>query len=126
MLNSIKVLQTSLQFHILGQSLGIVLLLTPVLNLFRSLTHFVNSAYMVTNLVFHARTKHIELDYYFVREHVNTLYSILGQPADLLTQSLSKSWILLLRFKLVSFWPSSLQGDVREGVLSKSTVSPKD
>ncbi|KAF5477732.1 hypothetical protein F2P56_004349 [Juglans regia] len=31
----------------------------------------IGATYLTANLVFHARTKHIELDYHFVREHVS-------------------------------------------------------
>ncbi|CAN6679509.1 unnamed protein product [Malus baccata var. baccata] len=82
-----------------------------------------------TNLVFHTRTKHIKLDYHFVHKRVKLgthkvqFIPPLDQPVDLMTKGLSKPQFLLLRFKVISSWPSYLRGDVRKGVLSNSTVS---
>lgn len=74
---------------------------------------------MAANLMFHARTKHIELDYHFLREHVASgshkvqFIPSLDQLADILTKGLLKQHFHLLRSKLVSLRPSSLQGDVK-------------
>ncbi|XP_024172100.1 uncharacterized mitochondrial protein AtMg00810-like [Rosa chinensis] len=79
-----------------------------------------SATYMASNPVFHARTKHIELDYHFVSEkvalgghRVNYVPSV-DQPADLLTKPLHKHRHLLLRTKLVRSAPPSLKGGVRE------------
>lgn len=51
-----------------------------------------STTYMAVNLVFHARTKHIELDYHFIHERVklgtHNVFFIpsLDQPADILTK----------------------------------------
>ncbi|TYK13717.1 putative mitochondrial protein [Cucumis melo var. makuwa] len=74
------------------------------------------------NLVFHARTKHIEIDVHFVRDQV--LRSALevqyipssDQLADCLTKPLTNSHFHYLRSKLgVIELPSRLRGNVREG-----------
>ena len=56
----------------------------------------IGATYLSTNPVFHARMKHIEVDYHFVREMVASrrlhvcVISGKDQPADLLTKPLSK------------------------------------
>lgn len=80
------------------------------------------TTYMATNPLLHARTKHIELDYYFVCEgdklgtHKVHFMPSVDQPADLLTNGLSKQRFLLLRSKLLAFRPVSLRGDVKHEV----------
>ena len=55
----------------------------------------VGAIYLTANPVFHARTKHIELDYHFVREQIQLgrvrvkFISSADQIADILTKSLS-------------------------------------
>jgi hypothetical protein len=57
-------------------------------------------------LIFHARTKHVEVDYHFVRDWVAKkkiqihFISFKDQLADVLTKSLSYSTFALLRPKL--------------------------
>lgn len=81
-----------------------------------------SATYMASNPVFHARTKHIELDYHFVREkvafgsHRVCFIPSIDQPADLLTKPLHKHRHTLLSHKLVCPGPSSLRGDVRENI----------
>lgn len=48
--------------------------------------------YLCANLVFHSRTKHIVINYHFIREQV--------QLADTLTKPLSRARFLLLRDKI--------------------------
>ena len=57
----------------------------------------IGATYLLENPVFHARMKHIEVDFHFVREQVASrklcVYVISGkdQTADLMTKPLPKS-----------------------------------
>lgn len=65
-----------------------------------------STTYMASNPVFHARTKHIELDYHFVREKVlggSLRVQFLPSPLQLayiFTKSLPRGSLLQLRSKL--------------------------
>nr|XP_028955049.1 uncharacterized protein LOC114823790 [Malus domestica] len=77
-----------------------------------------SATYMAANPVFHARTKHIALDYHFVRERVASgthrvhFLPSISQLADLFTKGLSKTRFQSLCSKLVSSPASSLRGSV--------------
>jgi histone deacetylase 1/2 len=64
------------------------------------------ATYLAVNLVFHARTKHIEVDYHFVRERVVRkaldikFISTHDQLADVLTKPLSSSLFVQFRANL--------------------------
>lgn len=79
----------------------------------------ISATYMAVNPIFHARTRHIELDYHFIRErvalgsHKVQFVPSHDQIADLLTKGLLKSRHVLLSSKLVCPRTSSLRGDVR-------------
>jgi hypothetical protein len=62
---------------------------------------------LISNLIFHARTKHIEVDYHFVHEKVLNrdilikFISTLDQVADIFTKGLPSTHFLPLRSKLI-------------------------
>ena len=78
----------------------------------------ISATYLAANPVHHARTRHIELDYHFVREkvalgsHRVSFVPSDDQLADLLTKGLHKRRHTQLSSKLVRPRPSSLRGGV--------------
>jgi hypothetical protein len=75
---------------------------------------------LASNPIYHARTKHIEVDYHFVQEKVINydiaikFISTANQIADVFTKGLSFVRFLFLKSKLlVISSPISLQGDVK-------------
>jgi hypothetical protein len=94
----------------------------------------VSALALASNPVYHARTKHIEVDYHFVREKVINgdilikFISTLDQIADIFTKGLSTTRFTLLKSKLlVDSPPISLQGTVSEPPpTSSSSTSSAD
>lgn len=80
----------------------------------------IGATFLASNPMFHARTKHVEIDYHFVRErvaHNELLIRFIcskDQIGDIMTKSLSTPRFLLLRDKLtVASPPSACEGAVK-------------
>ena len=89
----------------------------------------IGATYLSANPVFHARTKHVEIDYHFIREKVQQksldvrFISSRDQLADGLTKPLVSAKFSFMRDKLnVVLSPLSLQGRVKE--ISTQTTVP--
>ena len=90
----------------------------------------IGATYLLANPVFHARMKHIKVDFHFVREQVASIklrvcvISGKDQTSDLLTKPLPKSRFLQLQSKL-NFLPAlCLWGNVKEDIETGSTDQP--
>ena len=87
----------------------------------------VSALAIASNPIFHARTKHVEVDYHFVGEHVLCMdlqvkyIATRDQLANIFTKSLSKAQFGFLRSKImVSIDPMVLRADVK-GINSECT-----
>jgi len=83
------------------------------------LVDYIGALSLSYNPVFHSRTKHIAVDYHFIRgkvfnkDLVTHYISTMDQSTDIFTKGLTSAHFLLLRDKLkVRSLPISLRGDV--------------
>ncbi|XP_042964638.1 uncharacterized mitochondrial protein AtMg00810-like [Carya illinoinensis] len=114
---------------ILLQDLRLPLFKTPILH-----CDNMSALFMTVNPVLHAWTKHIELDYHYVRERValgsleTKFVTSHDQLADLFTKLLLKTQFKQLRNKLgLYFLPQpSLGGNIRNEIKTISCASIKD
>jgi hypothetical protein len=91
----------------------------------------VSALAIASNPIFHARSKHIEVDYHFVREKVTNRDIILQhvpsslQPADIFTKGYTADRFCFLRDKLsVLDLPASLRGNDKDKDQHHHTQSP--
>jgi len=83
----------------------------------------INAYHMAKNHVFHARTKHIEIDLHFIRDQVTRgklqlqFIPTKKQPTDLLTKNLTNSKFLSLKTQLCIIpRPFHLRGDDKPNI----------
>ncbi|XP_021618765.1 uncharacterized mitochondrial protein AtMg00810-like [Manihot esculenta] len=88
-----------------------------------------SALHLTINPVLHSRSKHVALDYHYVRERVAqgvliTRYIPLAyQIADIFTKSMTKTRLAQFRRKLCLHPGHSLRGDIRSGSHKEDSVS---
>jgi len=104
------------RFRMLLQDLGISLSSPPTLWCYN-----VGAMSLASNPVFHAKTKHIEVDYHFIREKVHNIdilvrhISTHDHMENVFTKGHTTSRFMFLRYKLMVIpIPVSLQGNVKQ------------
>jgi len=107
--------------------LGVFLSLSPML-----WCDNVSALVLTSNPIFHAHSKHIEVDYLYIHEKVLAkelelnFISTLDQLADIFTKALPSSRFLDLAHKLMGVPPLSLRGDVKALVQAKVKGQAQD
>ena len=87
---------------------------------------------LASNPIFHAHTKHIEVDYHYICEKVLTkelkinFISTLDQLANIFTKGLPSPWFPDLASKLIGVPPFNLRGDVKALIQVEAKVQAQD
>ena len=109
------------------KDLGVYLSLPPML-----WCDNVSALALASNPIFHARTKHIEVNYHYINEKILhrelqiNFNSTHDKLVDIFTKGLSSPQFLDLAYKLMGLPPLSLRGDVKAADITPDKVEAYD